>query len=382
MLRVICSNRLELLAEHLAASVVAAPADSLFAPETVLVERQAMARWLSLRLASRLGVCANFRFLFPERFIWEVFQAYLPDLQTTSPVAPPILTWRLFAALATLEKAPAFAPVRDYLRDGDERKRHVLAAHVAIAFNDYLVYRPDWIRQWEAGKEEHWQANLWRFIAASIDNRHWAAAQQAFFEVLANNAASYPEPLPRRVSVFAVSALPPSYLQVLERLAGCIEVQLLVLTPCCFHWTPVGVQPAADSFHGGVHPGTVSLDLGNPLLASWAKQINDFLAELQQRVAEVEWLPVQPEPQTLLGALQADMLERRPRAKPRGKRRVAPDDRSLQIHVCHGPMREVEVLHDQLLAMFEAYPDLSPSDVVVMAPDIEPYASLVEAVFA
>ena len=29
-------------------------------------------------------------------------------------------------------------------------------------------------------------------------------------------------------------------------------------------------------------------------------------------------------------------------------------DRSLTVHACHSPMREVEVLHDQLLAMFDA----------------------------
>src|SRR5262249_9727016 len=57
------------------------------------------------------------------------------------------------------------------------------------------------------------------------------------------------------------------------------------------------------------------------------------------------------------------------------------DDRSLQVHVCHGPMREVEVLHDQLHWLFEHHPDLTPADVVVMTPDIEAYAPCIEAVF-
>jgi exodeoxyribonuclease V gamma subunit len=52
------------------------------------------------------------------------------------------------------------------------------------------------------------------------------------------------------------------------------------------------------------------------------------------------------------------------------------------VHVCHGATREVEVLHDQLLALFEAYPDLKASDVVVMTPDIETYAPAVRAVLA
>ena len=45
-------------------------------------------------------------------------------------------------------------------------------------------------------------------------------------------------------------------------------------------------------------------------------------------------------------------------------------------------MREMEVLHDQLLALFEEQPDLKPHDIVVMAPDISVYAPFIEAVFA
>jgi exodeoxyribonuclease V gamma subunit len=44
-------------------------------------------------------------------------------------------------------------------------------------------------------------------------------------------------------------------------------------------------------------------------------------------------------------------------------------------------MREVEVLHDQLVALFEEIPDLEPRDVIVMTPAIDGYAPLVEAVF-
>ena len=44
----------------------------------------------------------------------------------------------------------------------------------------------------------------------------------------------------------------------------------------------------------------------------------------------------------------------------------APADRSLESHVCHGPIREAEVLHDQLLARFEEMPGLEPEDVLVL----------------
>src|SRR5690606_20260930 len=44
-------------------------------------------------------------------------------------------------------------------------------------------------------------------------------------------------------------------------------------------------------------------------------------------------------------------------------------------------MREVEILYDQLLNLFERFPQLSPKDILVTMPDIETYAPYIEAVF-
>ena len=44
-------------------------------------------------------------------------------------------------------------------------------------------------------------------------------------------------------------------------------------------------------------------------------------------------------------------------------------------------MREVEVLHDNLLALFDGNPQLRPEDIVVMTQDIETYAPFIQAVF-
>ena len=56
-------------------------------------------------------------------------------------------------------------------------------------------------------------------------------------------------------------------------------------------------------------------------------------------------------------------------------------DGSIRFHVAHSPQREVEVLHDQLLAAFADDPTLRARDVIVMVPDIAAYAPHVQAVF-
>ncbi len=91
---------------------------------------------------------------------------------------------------------------------------------------------------------------------------------------------------------------------------------------------------------------------------------------------------MEPRPATTLGRIQADLLDLIDRGAPGAAEAVPlPDLESLQIHACPGPQREVEVLHDQLLYLFTALPDLRPSEVRIMTPDIERYAPHIEAIF-
>ena len=85
----------------------------------------------------------------------------------------------------------------------------------------------------------------------------------------------------------------------------------------------------------------------------------------------------------MLCAIQSDMLNLRDRgrADDDAPLDISGDDSSIQIHSCHSKMRELEVLYDNVLAMFEDDPSLVPKDVLVMTPDIEAYAPFIQAVF-
>ncbi|MBO0856830.1 MAG: exodeoxyribonuclease V subunit gamma, partial [Nocardia sp.] len=79
---------------------------------------------------------------------------------------------------------------------------------------------------------------------------------------------------------------------------------------------------------------------------------------------------------TVLSDMQeAIHLDRWPPGPPRA------DDGSVQIHACHGPARQVEVLRDVLLGLFERDRTLQPREVIVLCPDPEGYAPLVRAAF-
>ena len=372
------SNRLEKLVEDFSA-LTRTPLASPFSPEIVVVQSRGIARWLSLRLADHCGVCANFDFAFPNAFAWTLYRRVLGGVPETSAFDPAILVWRILRLLPGLEANPAFSAVRDYVGD-DPLRRYELAARVAALFDQYLLYRPDWMPRWEAGRETHWQAILWRELAQN-DAPHRAHLHAKLLEQLTpgRGDAEALGKLPERVSMFGAPALPPSLLAMFEALGHHADVHLFLQNPCREYWGDI--RTAGDIARQALdHPqGAALLDIGNGLLASLGKQGRDFfdlLAEIES-AREIESF-IDPGERTLLTAIQSDILNLKERTSP-GE--VAADDRSVQVHACHSAMREVEVLHDRLLALIAEAPDLEPSDIVVMAPDIETYAPYIEAVF-
>ena len=224
--------------------------------------------------------------------------------------------------------------------------------------------------------------------------------------------------LPARIFVFGISALPPRYLQALHAISQHCEVHFFLNNPCQAYWGDIVDQKwlakLSNSTRAKINPhnfeaagaapallssvnsenlfdGNGELIVGNPLLASMGKlgRDNQFLLSEIQAI-EIEAF-VESAANNLLGQLNNDILSLTDRSfvaktgadltHSRHKQTIEVSDDSLCIHSCHGPMREVEVLHDQLLAMFEQDPSLTPKDIVVMMPDVNAYSPYIQAVF-
>jgi len=373
------SNRLERLADVLA-EILAIPLASPLAPEVVAVQSIGTARWLALRLARRFGITANIQFPFPAALLWRLFRAALPDVPERSPFGVDVLTWRALAELTEVAGEPGFEPLAEYLREGDERTRYALAQQIALRFDEYMVYRPDWILAWENGKADHWQARLWRRITGGQPVRHRVRLAEEFVASLRSGALG--NVLPERISLFGLTVLPPVHLGLFAELAGACDVHLFLLNPCQEYWGEIWGPREIARRAGEADPEALRLETGNSLLASLGTQGRDLFDRLQDLEAAEEARFEEPGEYCMLHAVQSDILHLR----NRGEGREAPtpicaDDRSIQVHACHSPAREVEVLHDQLLALFEREPGLTPADVLVIASDIDRYAPLVDAVF-
>ncbi len=400
--------------------------------EIALVQSNGIAQWLKLALAEDpqaddqggCGIAAAVDVQLPGSFMWQLYRRVLgrDEIPEVSLLDKAPLTWRLMRLLPELIERPHFEPLRRFLTDDtDLRKRYQLAERLADLFDQYQVYRADWLKDWAAGEHvlnsargerkplapgNRWQAELWRALLLDVGEEGMAQSRagvhQRFIERM-NTLEQAPAGLPARVIVFGISSLPAQALEALAGLARFSQVLLCVHNPCRHHWADIVADKdlLRHQYKRQQRKQGMPLELddeslhqhAHPLLAAWGKQGRDYINLLDSYDDPGSYRGVfsdgridlfsDSEPSTLLNQLQDDILELRPLAESRA---LWPDidpgkDRSVRFHVAHSPQREVEILHDQLLARFSADPTLRPRDVIVMLPAIDTYAPHIRAVF-
>lgn len=400
-LRIYRSNRMEKLAEALGDVLAEAAADPLH-PECILVPGRGVAQWLSMRLSERFGVWSNVLYLYPRNFVTFALDRVLgkPGKGLTA-IDPERLLWTVFSVARPLLSEPAFETLRRYVEaDPSDLRYFELCRRIAYTFDRYATYRPDLLQGWErrraadaapdlsqlalfsgARDPQGWQPILWRALHERLGPVYAGALERRFARVLARSEKL--ENLPPRISCFGVTHLPPSYARILVALCPRVSVHMFQLRP-----TELTAQASRSPNAGRgtfARAGKSRLARGNPLVESLGGLALDFDAVLAKELSSqnvgsrVFELYAPPSGATLLGHLQRQILKNAAPSARDGASLSA--DESLRIHVCHSPMREIEVLHDQLLALLATGTGLEPRDIVVMLPDVETYAPLIEAVF-
>ena len=281
---------------------------------------------------------------------------------------------------------------------------------------------------------QSWQPALWRDLLddlaadaelnAALQAEHLlsyssrAKVHEAFMAKMASlPEGQRPAGVPHRIMVFGVTSLPMQTVQALAALGRVCQVLMLVQNPCQHYWGHVvesrvpliklaklskqrqahkeGLPvPQDDGSLTEADQYTLHTDT-HPLLAAWGKHGRDYLHlldgfdDVDQYKGQFNRVDVFVDPAdsaaeqgrepTMLEHLQSSLLNLAP--LPDHLTDVPADDTSVRFVQTHSAQREVEVLHDRLLAWLDADPTLKPGDIMVMVPDMANFAPHIHAVF-
>ena len=418
MLALYPSNKLEHLSFLLTTLLRQQPL-GVFTPETILVESPGMQHWVSMQLATEHGVAMNIDYPLPVRFMWNTARAVLGQdtVPKQSPYRREVLSWRIDNILqdGSLMSGDAFEQVNRYWQNaGSEQEQGLqrlqLATALADVYEQYLLYRPDWLFKWEANERavfddmEIWQSEIWRILAKE-QPLHPARLHQMTLEALDEGHIPNQHPtsnLPKRVIVFAINTMAPQLIAFFDALAQHIDIHIFHLNPSVNYWGEAkSSSEQAKLLRLEGLKKWMEEDQSNPLLGNLGKQgreLFNLLTELDTFEISAFDSPDFDEGDNngennrsrgLLEYIHNDTLRAAP-PKPLGCGLEGGDvnasalkekDDSVTIMCTHSALREVQVLHDHLLHWLSQDKTRTPSDILVMCPAIENYAPFVDAVF-
>lgn len=415
------SNKISSLAAMLVKLQQVSPLSDPFEPETILIQSQGMAQWLQMQIADLNGVMGNCDFLYPTTFLWQQYRVLFPELPKENIFDRSSMTWRIMRLLPDCLTQAEFEPLQRYLagqvnQEQYQIKLYQLSAKLAELFDQYLVYRPYWLVNWEEGNLQavenelkiaisaknvdlsliaadiKWQSALWNQIVADLKigadesiftTSHRAYLQQNYFEKLENLTEQEKAKLPKRIFIFGISAFSPLQLAVFQKLSEHCDIHVFFLNPSEKYWgdsveDKVWQKLALNNKISPEDLEQLLAEQSNKLLNLWGKQGRDFLAQLMEFEPNSLDSFDEPEEDCNLNKIKHQIFH----SANQPTLNDLTEDNSIQIHNCHSPMREVEVLHNQLLTLFEKDHTLLPKDIIVMSPDINKYAPYIDAVFS
>src|SRR6478736_6509036 len=294
------------------------------------------------------------------------------------PWAPDALAWPLLEVIDESLDEPwsrTLARHLGHFDTGDEAefrrgRRYSVARRLAGLFASYAVQRPQLLVDWLGGHvtdgcggdlddDLAWQPPLWRALADRVDAPPPHVRQA---EAVARLRQGVPD-LPPRLSLFGHTRMPVTEIELLAALAHAHDVHVWLPHPSDVLW-----RALADDF--GLVPRRSDQShrrVDHPLLATLGRDVRELQRSLAPTGAVDHHHEGEPSPDTLLGWLQSDLAANAVRPS---RRVLAADDRSVQVHSCHGPARQVDVLREVLLGLLTDDPTLEPRDILVMCPDI------------
>ncbi len=426
------SNQLERLAERLAANVEAevvdAPADVFARAHCIVFPEPPMLHWLEQywlydhrSCGMRILTNVHTPMLYPFVNDW-LFWMKRPGAARNAaahPFSVGAMQWRLFGILqqGRMLQEPVYQPLARFLGAGSgtlssgapsvaaaadsvayrARRTMGLAGQLAKLFDDYQVYRPDMLKDWQEGRVDampdalQWQPALWQeMTTGSLRTETYL---QSFFDMASalgdcNIAAHY-----SAVHVFGVSMMPTVYAAFFRLLGHLLPVHMYVFNPCADQWDDAITERQATQERlrlQGREESDAALGCRNSFLAEMGRGCRNYLAQILDDVqVSVQDDFALHEDDTLLAGLQNAVLHHLPPpallepAEPLwGCPQREDEVPSIVIHSCHSPMREMEVLRDCIYGWFAQDDTLQPRHIQVLVSDMETYGPYIDAVFA
>ncbi len=292
-----------------------------------------------------------------------------------------------------------------------EQRRLVAIQKIARSLVNIIQSRPYWLQQWQKNKvdfsknpklqslidvlnqtrsksPEAYMTSFWPVLWQVLKKEMNTETIDEFFlektlDRLIQNPQIFKGSQVKEIILVGIHQLDPYLLMLYEILSEKIEITIYGLSPLpVFNQQFVKSNQVIRTLKDKEH---LLLQLKNPLNRHLGAQALNLAIVLQKRkeALEIEYSLLDESfnlqaSKGFLGQVQRSLLADMPR--PLDTEAVQTPI-NLTFHGCHYASRQVDVLYDELCALFRKDPTLKPREVLVLAPDIETYLPYIQSAF-
>lgn len=388
------SNSLLQLVEHLSHNL-RKPLTDVFQPHYIITQTKGMNNWLKVQLSDRLGIVANCQFFKPNDIVNHLY--YLLDGPRDHILSVDSLQWLLYGLLDETNFKKRFPFISKYYDGQVEIKRMTLAEKIADLFDQYQIYRPEMINEWNelqftVDDQSNWQKYLWIEVKDRVGGKmpDKTKVGRHIIDSLKNPVHQKKlEDLIPKVDFFGISIITAYHLEIFQELARYVDVSFHLLNPApSIYWfddkSPSEIARWKNAGKLTIQDGEDFIE-GNPLLTNWGRVVQDTFGLFfkdDSFLNEYDDSGIEPYPTTLLAKIQHDIYNNSVLEERNVISIANLNDGSVSINSCYTIVREVEVLYNYLVHLVNSRPNnLSARDIVVMVSDIDAYAPYIKGIF-
>ncbi len=360
------SDSLTKLADHFLDLFGQSNPENAFQKKWIIVQNREMQEWLTLREAEKHKISANNQFVFPSEFIWKLYRLCEPEFPSVLPSDKNPMLWSIYGLLR--DKEGVFENF-EFDLSSDETQLYQLSKAIADVFDQYQVYRPELLKNWEQGNfstshsSEKWQLRLWQQLNAQWDQEKAALLRSDVFfelkELLQRNNFPF-EKLPEDLWIFNLPHISKPFAEVIALLSKRINVHLFI----GHHEQDKSDTNQISSKLTQAHQNNMSV------LMQVFKGVDETIRKIDLHDQS--------------GNSESKLEVIRNLISGFTEPEIPSDElkQNFEIHSCHSKRRELEVLKDKLLSKFNAAPSLKPENCMILVPALDQYSSLITEIFS
>ncbi len=408
MLTIYRSNKAEWLAEILGQELRLNP-PKITEEVDIIVNTWPTSRWLSENLSIINNINALVKFPFPGTYLKKLVSVILEiEPIGKDPWERNYLVWNIMELLPELMERKEAEIIKTWIGKSQKENEEIninlwdLANNIAEMFDEYILYRPDIIKQWLGKKSEKrlkdltvnkhalWQATLFKLLHEKIKKDPFCIQVEKAIEVLKNGDVSKLD-YPKNLYIYGITSLAPLQIDLIQALSKIIHIKVYLISPCNDLWQRCEVRRKKFSDTWNTPPDKQWL-LESPRLEAFLGRMGAEFQQLLEGSGEyqlgkrneedifalsAEIASNKGKKPTLLEQLQQELISTEIETVLTKEK----SDISLLFLKSSGKYRQVELIRDQILQFLANNKNLQPRDILIMTPQIDSYAPIFSSVF-